>query len=74
MKTNLHAVPKRKPGPTFAQLRKAVSLFRLALVPRSVRHANARKWLIATERLGHRHILRGGAVTWGARQRPGSMK
>jgi hypothetical protein len=63
-----------KPPIPRAMLKKAVSLFRSSFVPRSVRRANARKWLRAMEQLGDKHIYRGGAVTWGARQRQEKTK
>lgn len=56
--------PKAKPGPSYALLRKAVALFRSDMVPRSVRRANARKWLASMERLGDGHCHKGADVSW----------
>ncbi len=58
-----------KPSIPYSLLRRAVALFRSDMAPRSVRRHNARNWLIAMERLGDGHVLKGGSVRWGARQR-----
>jgi hypothetical protein len=49
----------------YQRLRRAVQLFRSDLVPREVRRANARQWLMKTEELGDKSVLRGGEVRWG---------
>lgn len=47
-----------KPGPSFAMRRKALRMFNSEFASRETRHANARAWIAANERLGDRHILK----------------
>ena len=42
---------------TRARIKKAVQLFRNDLAPRHIRRSNARKWLLATHRLGAKWLL-----------------
>lgn len=62
-----------KPRFTFAQRRRALVLWSGAFVTREQRKHNAASWLIANERLGAGHVLRGAEVSWGAYQ-PGARK
>jgi hypothetical protein len=54
--------PKRVP---YSLIKQAVRLFRSEIAPRSVRRANARKWLASMLMLGDKHVYRGGTVSWG---------
>jgi hypothetical protein len=54
-----------------AMIKTAVRLFRSDLVPRSVRRANAKKWLAAMHQLGDRHVYKSKQpVNWGYRSTP----
>jgi hypothetical protein len=65
MRSRLTLAAPAKAGPTYAMKKVAVRLFRSDLAPRSVRRANARKWLAAMAALGDKHVYRGGEVSWG---------
>lgn len=61
----------RQPKPvTRALIVQAVRLFRSDLAPRSVRRANARKWLAMNLWLGDRHVLHSKQpkVGWGTQR------
>jgi hypothetical protein len=60
----LKLAPKAAPKVPYSLLRKAVALFRSDLVPRSVRRANAMKWLASMAQLGDGHCHRGAKVNW----------
>jgi hypothetical protein len=62
------------PCPPYSMLKQAVRLFRNAIAPRSVRRANAKKWLASMQMLGDRHVYAKDAkdrhpAKWG---RPGT--
>jgi hypothetical protein len=67
----LHIV-RPAPRPSTALVRKALRLYRSEFASRELRHKNARQWLLKMEQLGGKHLYRGGRVSWGAYQRPGS--
>lgn len=60
----LKLATRGKPGPSYALIRKACRLFNSDLVPRSVRHANIRAWLLSMESLGDKHVYKKGEARW----------
>lgn len=60
--------PKPQPRIPYALLRKAARMFKGSYGPRSERHKNIVKWILAVERLGDKHILKNSApVKWGVK-------
>ncbi len=62
-----HLVRATKPkGPSFALMRKALSLFTGRGISKATRKRNARAWLAANASLGEGSLLKGAAPRWGA--------
>lgn len=58
----------QKPAVPRSLIKQAVRLFRSDMAPRSVRRANARKWIRAVLMLGDKHLYRGGEAKWSGRR------
>jgi hypothetical protein len=61
----------RSTRPPLSLVKKALRLFKGRGVTKATYRANALKWIAASRQLGDKHLLRGGAATWG---RPGEPK
>jgi hypothetical protein len=66
-KRRLH-IAKPEPRVPYSLIKQAVRLFRSDTAPRSIRRANARKWLRSVLMLGDKHLYRGGPAKWSGRR------